>query len=511
MQSQKLLSPSNKHWGCANMATFTDEQMQAIRIAKADISLKVIAPPGSGKTTVLNGIANAKPKSQRGLYVSFAADNKNEAKSKLPSHVQAKTGHGLAWSVGEQYQNRLNERLTSRIIVNHLKINPFYISCSDGSLPIEFTESALANMALDAVTCFCQTADQALMPKHIPASNISDASALERLNDIVLFYAQKLWQSLSDPQGSLPCTHDVYLKVWALERPKIQTDYILLDEGQDTNDVLLDVILRQKHAQLILVGDPHQSIFQWRGAVNALARVKLPKQVQLTQSFRFGQPIADIANAVLTEYKKIPSFIKGLTSIQSQVEFIEDPDAIISRTNAALMKELLTQNRLGKRVGIAGGTAQIQMMLDGIKDLKEGRRSTVQDLSVFKDYDELMAYTNTNSGRDLKSVLNQINKYGISTLKQAVQNTVKVDTHNKSAVDIVLTTAHRSKGLEWPKVKLANDFKHPHSENPVGQPFDESDINLLYVAVSRAKIALDITDCEAAYHLQEKPLPSPRP
>jgi len=494
------------------MSNFTDEQQLAIKIAQADISLKIIAPPGSGKTSVLNGIANAKPKSQRGLYLSFAADNKNDAKSKLPTHIQAKTGHGLAWSVGENYQNRLNERLTSRIIVAHLKINPFYTSCDDGSPPVEVSESGLANMAMDTVSRYCQTSDQAIMPKHLPESNIKDKPALERLNEIILFYAQKLWQSVSDPQGTLPCTHDVYLKVWALERPKIKADYILLDEGQDTNDVLLDVVLKQKHAQLILVGDPHQSIFQWRGAVNALDRVKLQRDIRLTQSFRFGQPIADLVNSVLTKYKKIPSDIKGLSSIQSQIEYIEEPDAIISRTNASLMRELLSQNRMGKRVGIAGGTGQIQMMLDGIKDLKEGKRTSVQDLSVFRDYDELMAYTETKSGRDLKSVLSQINKYGIPTLKQAVVNTIKIDAHNKSGVDIVLTTAHRSKGLEWSKVRLANDFRHPNSETPSDQPFSEPDINLLYVAVSRAKAVLDITDCDAAQMIYE-PInySSPRP
>ena len=41
-------------------------------------------------------------------------------------------------------------------------------------------------------------------------------------------------RDLSDPQGSLPFSHDHYVKVWQLNKPVISADYILLDEAQDT-------------------------------------------------------------------------------------------------------------------------------------------------------------------------------------------------------------------------------------------------------------------------------------
>ena len=44
--------------------------------------------------------------------------------------------------------------------------------------------------------------------------------------------------------------HDGYLKLWALSEPRIAADFILLDEAQDANRVMLDV-LRKQPAQMV--------------------------------------------------------------------------------------------------------------------------------------------------------------------------------------------------------------------------------------------------------------------
>nr|WP_249816408.1 UvrD-helicase domain-containing protein [Bradyrhizobium sp. 180] len=56
------------------------------------------------------------------------------------------------------------------------------------------------------------------------------------------------------------------MKLWALSNPAIAADFILLDEAQDTNPVVLDV-LRKQPAQMVYVGDKYQQIYEWRGAV----------------------------------------------------------------------------------------------------------------------------------------------------------------------------------------------------------------------------------------------------
>jgi len=54
--------------------------------------------------------------------------------------------------------------------------------------------------------------------------------------------------------------------------------------------------------------------------------------------------------------------------------------------------------------------------------------------------------------------------------------------------DLVISTAHKSKGRQWKKVKLSCDFPSlPDSNDP--------DKKLLYVAVTRAQEELDISEC----------------
>ena len=101
-----------------------------------------------------------------------------------------------------------------------------------------------------------------------------------------------------NPADATPLGHDGYLKLWALTNPVIQRDFILLDEAQDTNEVVLDVLKRQQ-SQFVCVGDAHQQIYEWRGAVNAMQRIRTANHCYLTMSFRFGEPIAQAANQIL--------------------------------------------------------------------------------------------------------------------------------------------------------------------------------------------------------------------
>ena len=71
--------------------------------------------------------------------------------------------------------------------------------------------------------------------------------------------AQILWRRMVDRADEIPLGHDGYLKLWALSQPTLKADYILLDEAQDTNAVVLDVLAGQQ-AQVVYVGDRHQQI-----------------------------------------------------------------------------------------------------------------------------------------------------------------------------------------------------------------------------------------------------------
>ena len=111
--------------------------------------------------------------------------------------------------------------------------------------------------------------------------------------------ARSLWSRMTDCEDPAPLGHDGYLKFWSLGNPELPFDFIMLDEAQDTNPVALSV-LRKQACQMVYVGDRHQQIYEWRGAINAMEEIETDSVSELTLSFRFGRAIAEAASRVLS-------------------------------------------------------------------------------------------------------------------------------------------------------------------------------------------------------------------
>ena len=82
-------------------------------------------------------------------------------------------------------------------------------------------------------------------------------------------------------------------------------DYVLQDEAQDQNlaQLLMGELLAQDHKNYMLVGDPAQCIYTWRGAkpeklLNFEAAWSA-KVVRMGRNYRCGRSIIDVANASL--------------------------------------------------------------------------------------------------------------------------------------------------------------------------------------------------------------------
>ena len=60
--------------------------------------------------------------------------------------------------------------------------------------------------------------------------------------------------------------------------------------------------------------------------------------------------------------------------------------------------------------------------------------------------------------------------------------------------ELTLVTAHMSKGLEYDTVMLSDDFFAAIASFKNGKPLDEPELNLLYVAITRAKKTLIVPD-----------------
>jgi hypothetical protein len=122
--------------------------------------------------------------------------------------------------------------------------------------------------------------------------------------------------------------------------PRLPADYVLLDEAQDANPVVAAIVDRQTHAQRILVGDRCQGI-------DAMSRFHADHRLCLSQSFRFAPAIAAEANQWLG-LLDAPLRLRGFDRIPSTVGPVAVPDAVLCRTNAEAVRQLLVAADTGR-------------------------------------------------------------------------------------------------------------------------------------------------------------------
>jgi hypothetical protein len=293
-----------------------------------------------------------------------------------------------------------------------------------------------------------------------------------------------------DPSDPLPLGHDGYLKVWALGAPRLPADYILLDEAQDTNPVVLDLLGRQE-AQIVYVGDKYQQIYEFRGAVNAMDEAEAAHTAHLTTSFRFGGDIAWAANRALGMLGEKRQLV-GNPNRQSRLTTSGDGcGTILARTNATTITACIEALDGGRRPHLVGGTEDLVALLRGVQDLKRGQPSTRPEFFGFENWQQVLEFVRSGEGEDLLTFVNLVETRGEAQLLWALGRVV-----DEEDADLIISTAHKAKGREWNAVRLTDDFlKSLPAKDEKKQPtaqIDPAELRLLYVALTRGKDLMSV-------------------
>ncbi|KAJ8006953.1 hypothetical protein DPEC_G00112550 [Dallia pectoralis] len=318
-----------------------------------------------------------------------------------------------------------------------------------------------------------------------------------------------------------------YLKLWQLQRPCLdQYDVIFIDEAQDCTPAIMDIMLPQRCGK-VLVGDPHQQIYLFRGAVNALHLVEHTHLFYLTQSFRFGSEIAYIGATILQVCKKVTNILVGgkqdgviqgkavdsLHPMTSGSSLGQGKLAVLSRCNVTVFDQAvrLTDANPRCRLHIVGGVDNFG--LDRIMDIwvlmqpENSRSRGIRDQFIRRftkeslgGYMGLKLYATKTEDRELEAKFTVVEKYN-SRIPELVDRIYSCTEREAQHADFILGTVHKSKGLEFDTVIVTDDFAKvpcaahdlPRISSYSGGDVQEDEWNLLYVAVTRAKNSLVIT------------------
>ncbi|CAG9169981.1 UvrD-helicase domain-containing protein [Cupriavidus pinatubonensis] len=487
------------------------QEQAGICASKAEV-IKVTAGAGTGKTSTLVAFSDVNP-NERILYVAFNKAIQMEAAGKFPAHVTCKTAHSIAYGAyGREFGN----------VPNKLQgdIKPFHIqrhlARSLKSIP-NSAHNLYGGRVIETVKNFLVSADMDMSRKHVSIGNapVEVKNFDERQ---ILADAKGIWAQMQDLKSDVPMLHDGYLKLYQLAGRRLPYGIILFDEAQDTNPVTQAIVEAQR-ARKVYVGDRHQAIYGFRGASNAMESIEADEHHYLTGSFRFGQSVADVANTILA-IKADDVRLKGLGP-ESRVRPIgaHEGYAYISRGNVAIFNRAVQCLSKGEPFSFVGDIKgyRFDQILD-VYNLSIGEQAKDAFIRSFAGFDELAEYAEIIGDREIKSRCKVVTKYGhdIPRLLEQIDKKALppvVQGVERAAADkrIVMTTGHKSKGLEFPNVRLAGDFMPLIDED--GKLFDISkastdeieEINLQYVAVTRAQRALHLCDSLEDYleHMNE--------
>ena len=277
----------------------------------------VLAGPGSGKTRVLTHriaylIQEQHFPSHRIMAVTFT----NKAAREMESRVEDLIGeHANRVTLGTFHA--ICARIL-RVEAEHTRYTRDFV-IFDSSDQVALVKQILLANQIDVKTFqpwsvlsqISSAKNELISPKNYPITNY-ESEIVQRVYEE---YVKQLRQSNGRDFDDL-LTHTVKLfqeHPPVLERYWRYSNYILIDEFQDTNMAQYELIrlMSSEHGNIFVVGDPDQSIYAFRGAdyrnVKRFQEDFDPKTIILDENYRSHQYILDAAMAVI---RKNPDHIR---------------------------------------------------------------------------------------------------------------------------------------------------------------------------------------------------------
>ncbi len=220
----------------------------------------------------------------------------------------------------------------------------------------------------------------------------------------------------------------------------------------------------------------------------------------VNRSWRFGPAVAAAANQVLELTSKPPnSLVQPNPNVETTVHHgVTDEGMILARTNARLMEYLA--DHLDQPFYIAKGFRCFRMEIEAANALWNGQSSHESSPLPYKDRDELMAEAQDGADPVAARLVKLLEERGPLELTALLARLSRFARDTPREATLHLSTAHGAKGLERSTVTLLDDFwslgrrvsyrdyltDKKEWTAIKARDFDQ-ELNLLYVAVTRAK------------------------
>lgn len=462
----------------------------------------MIARAGSGKTwTIIRGVA-VRPRHQSAILCAFNKRIAEELSERLATagNARAKTLHAIGFrAISRAIGRRITvdggreRKLAFRVCGEQEPAEPVDSVAKIAQLAKEIAPDEAQNIErlIEIALDFGHAGDDdddAGWDVARRARAAADVVALSREIDHEVSFADMLYVPL------------------ALKLQPDHADLVCIDEAQDMNLAQLRLAARVRKAggRIVVVGDPRQAIYSWRGAApGALERVAdalNARRMPLTVTFRCARAIVEEARKLVPDLEAAPGATGGVIWQCRESEMIamaRPGDFVLSRVNAPLARVCLSILRAGTRAHIVGGADIGDALIKLVRKLSDPRQLSLAGDPMVAFLERLNRWREREHARamarnrlrlaelvnDQAEMLASIaeGREDVAEVIETIERLFSTDGGPR----VACSTIHRAKGLEADRVFiLSSTLEQVRPQTPLGE-LEEA--NLRYVAITRAK------------------------
>lgn len=441
--------------------------------------LQIIAFAGCGKTTMLNHLQRALP--QPVLCLAFNARITKKMQADFDSNTTVKSFNGLGYGI---WRNTCSRAVVLDLDGNgrDVKVGNL-LKAAIAALPKDAQREAYDEFSsITAAVALAKSLGYVPRAYTGRAKRLIDADAFyasleEQPSDLLvdLTEAVLLASIKAAYQGRIDFNDQIYMPaLFGGAFPRFEN--VLVDETQDLNPVNHEMLRHLKGSRVSAVGDPWQSIYAFRGAVQEGMRLMRDQfdmlELPLSVSFRCPEKVVRNAQWRAPTMKWIkPGGTVGRLK-NPEVTGFPDGCAIICRNNAPLFALAIRLITAGRSATVAGSDVGPRV-INILRKLGAEEMNREQTLSAIEDWRAERNAKGSTTANDIADCMRVFAGLGDS-LGQAVAYAADL-LQRKGTIH--LSTGHKAKGLEWPIV---------YHLDPWIIKGGEQELNLRYVIQTRA-------------------------
>jgi len=478
-------------------SSFQTDIFKEVETSKRPLIIEAVA--GSGKSTTIIAALELIPSTESSIFVAFNKSIADDLANKVPFHVEARTLHSMGYEIlrnNYTYAKSNSKKVNNimRFEVLDTKNNRQHWEwCTENGYQVQRFISSIRMGG-------CQSVELHELEDWIDQGDYdipTDRWSLQVIQQVV----QACWK-FDGEKGNCTIDFDDMIALPAYWDMKFPTyDNVFVDESQDLNKAQRMFIgkLLGSTGRLIAVGDTHQAIYGFRGADhNSMSHIRGAfgcKELPLSICYRCDKAIVEKAKYFVPHIEAREGAGEGevrYVDHGKHWDFYQSDDYILCRTNAPLVAEAMRLSIRGHNVCIMGRDLVRPLMKNvkvmcGIyngsidqRDIREWTEDQVAGLSERKQY---KAYNMWDQAGVLCAICGST-PMGEAAFKKTLED---IFTDKRPVVPhILLSTIHKSKGLEADRVFILRPDLMPH---PMAKGIDElkQEDNLHYVAITRAK------------------------